>query len=64
MQHTEYLNKFSKDNNLEISAVKTVPTLGLGVFSNKYKSIDEIADGAKVAVPNDGSNLARALKTF
>ena len=64
MQHTEYLNKFSKDNNLEISAVKTVPTLGLGVFSNKYKSLDEIEDGAKVAVPNDWSNLARALNVL
>ncbi|WP_294407195.1 MetQ/NlpA family ABC transporter substrate-binding protein [uncultured Clostridium sp.] len=64
MQHTEYLNKFSKDNNLEISAVKTVPTLGLGVFSNQYTSIDEIEDGAKVAVPNDGSNLARALNVL
>ena len=64
MQHTEYLNKFSKDNDLEISAVKTVPTLGLGVFSNKYTSIDEIEDGAKVAVPNDASNLARALNVL
>lgn len=64
MQHTEYLNKFSKDNNLEISAVKTVPTLGLGVFSNKYTSIDEIEDGAKIAVPNDASNLARALNVL
>ena len=61
MQHTEYLNKFSKDNNLEISAVKTVPTLGMGMFSNKYTSIDEIPDGAKIGVPNDASNLARAL---
>lgn len=64
MQHTEYLNKYSKDNNLDIAAVKTVPTLGLGVFSNKYTSIDEIEDGAKVAVPNDGSNLARALNVL
>lgn len=64
MQHTEYLNKFSKDNNLEISAVKTVPTLGMGMFSNKYTSIDEIPDGAKIGVPNDASNLARALNVL
>ena len=64
MQHTEYLNKFSKDNNLEISAVKTVPTLGVGMFSNKYTSIDEIPDGAKIGVPNDASNLARALNVL
>ena len=64
MQHTEYLNKFSKDNNLEISAVKTVPTLGMGMFSNKYTSIDQIPDGAKIGVPNDASNLARALNVL
>lgn len=64
MQHTEYLNKFSKDNNLEISAVKTVPTLAMGMFSNKYTSIDEIPDGAKIGVPNDASNLARALNVL
>ncbi|WP_294372579.1 MetQ/NlpA family ABC transporter substrate-binding protein [uncultured Clostridium sp.] len=64
MQHTEYLNKFAKDNNLQISAVKTVPTLGMGMFSNKYTSIDEIPDGAKIGVPNDGSNLARALNVL
>ena len=64
MQHTEYLNKFSKDNNLELSAVKTVPTLGMGMFSNKYTSIDELPDGAKIGVPNDASNLARALSVL
>lgn len=64
MQHTEYLNKFSADNNLKISAVKTVPTLGMGVFSDKYDSLDKIPDGAKIAVPNDASNLARALNVL
>ena len=64
MQHTEYLNKFSKDNNLDIVAVKTVPTLGLGVFSNKIKSLSELKSGSQVAVPNDASNLARALNVL
>ena len=64
MQHTEYLNKFSKDNNLELSAIKTVPTLSMGAFSSKYKSIGDIPNGAKVAVPDDVSNLARALKVL
>lgn len=64
MQHTEYLNKFSSDNNLDLSAVITVPTLSMGVFSNKYKSLDELPEGAQIAVPNDTSNLARALKVL
>lgn len=61
-QHTEYLKKFSADNNLKLSVVKVVPTLGMGVFSNTITSLDQLKDGAKIAIPNDASNLARALK--
>ncbi|WP_315074901.1 MetQ/NlpA family ABC transporter substrate-binding protein [uncultured Clostridium sp.] len=61
-QHTEYLKKFSADNNLNISPVIVVPTLGMGIFSNTITSLDQLKDGAKVAIPNDASNLARALK--
>lgn len=61
-QHTEYLKKFSADNNLKLSVVKVVPTLGMGVFSNTLTSLDQLKDGAKIAIPNDASNLARALK--
>lgn len=60
-QHTAYLQKFSKDNNLDLSAVINVPTAGMGIFSNTIKSLDKLPDGAKVAIPNDPSNLARAL---
>lgn len=60
-QHTAYLQKFSKDNNLDISPVISVPTAGMGIFSSKIKSLDKLQDGAKVAIPNDASNLARAL---
>lgn len=61
-QHTEYLKKFSSDNNLKLSPVIVVPTLGMGVFSNNLTSLDQLQDGAKIAIPNDASNLARALK--
>lgn len=61
-QHTEYLKKFSSDNNLKLSPVIVVPTLGMGVFSNTLTSLDQLQDGAKIAIPNDASNLARALR--
>lgn len=63
-QHGQYLKKFSSDNNLNLTAVKTVPTLGLGIFSKNLNSLDELKDGAKIAIPNDASNLARALKVL
>lgn len=34
----------------------------MGVYSNKIKSLDEVKDGAKVSVPNDSTNEARALQ--
>ncbi|MUH58723.1 ABC transporter substrate-binding protein [Bifidobacterium sp. GSD1FS] len=61
MQHGNYLKKFSKDNNLDLVSLGQTPTLGLGIYSKKYKSISEIPDGATVAIANDGSNLARSL---
>lgn len=61
-QHGEYLKKFSSDNKLDLSVVKIVPTLGLGIFSKNLTSLDELRDGSKIAIPNDASNLARALK--
>ena len=39
--------------------ISPIPTVPAGVYSAKYTSVDEIPDGAKVAVPNDASNTAR-----
>lgn len=33
----------------------------IGLYSNQYKRIEDIKDGAKIAVPNDPSNWGRAL---
>ena len=60
-QHSNYLKKFSTDNNLDLTSLGQVPTLGLGIYSNKFKSVKDIKDGATVAIANDGSNLARSL---
>ncbi|KFI65244.1 MetQ/NlpA family ABC transporter substrate-binding protein [Bifidobacterium cuniculi] len=61
MQHGNYLKKFSADNNLDLVSLGQVPTLGLGIYSNTFDSIDDIADGATVGIANDASNLARSL---
>lgn len=62
MQHTVYLEKFAEDNKLDIKSVIEVPTAGAGVFSEELKSLDELKDGDKVAIPTDAVNLARSLK--
>lgn len=61
-QHTAYLEKFSADNNLDLTAIGTVPTLGMGIYSKKLKNLAAIKEGATVAIASDASNLARTLQ--
>jgi len=61
-QHTAYLEKFSADNQLSLTALQKVPTLGMGIYSKQLSSLDEVADGATVSIANDASNLARTLQ--
>ncbi|PWA10061.1 hypothetical protein DCC39_11735 [Pueribacillus theae] len=60
-QHKIYLDNFVKEHNLELSDLITIPTVPIGLYSNKIKSIEEIQDGSTIAIPNDPTNLARAL---
>ncbi|WP_337983152.1 MetQ/NlpA family ABC transporter substrate-binding protein [Lysinibacillus sp. C5.1] len=60
-QHTIYLENFEEQNNMDLEPLIIVPTAPMGFFSNKYKSIDEIPNGATVAIANDPSNAARTL---
>lgn len=60
-QHPIYLTKFSADKGLKLSSLISVPTAGVGIYSKKYKSLSEIKEGSTVTVPNDPTNLARAL---
>ena len=63
-QHTIYLENFAKENNMELTALISVPTAPMGIYSNTYKSLDEVKDGATIAIPNDPTNAARAFNTF
>lgn len=61
IQHGNYLKQFCADNDLDLTSLGQVPTLGLGIYSNTFDAVDQIADGASVAIASDGSNLARSL---
>jgi D-methionine transport system substrate-binding protein len=63
-QHTIYLENFEKENNMELSGLISVPTAPMGIYSNTYKSFDEVKDGSTVTVPNDPTNAARAFNTL
>lgn len=60
-QHVPYLESFSKEHNLKLTSVTGVHIEPMGVYSNKIKDINELKDGAQVAIPNDPTNGGRAL---
>ena len=60
-QHKPYLDEFCKSRGLKLASVGAVHLEPMSVFSNKYKSLAELPDGASIAIPNDPTNGGRAL---
>ncbi|AUS96664.1 methionine ABC transporter substrate-binding protein [Clostridium thermosuccinogenes] len=60
-QHTPYMENFAKENNMELVVAAEVHIEPMGAYSEKIKSVDELQDGAIVAIPNDPTNEGRAL---
>lgn len=60
-QHLVYLKKFAADQKLDIVDLVQGPIAPLGVYSRNRKTLAEAKEGDRVTLPNDPSNLARAL---
>lgn len=63
-QHIAYLNSFNSDKGTHLTYTAEVHLEPMGAFSKKFKTVDAVTDGATVAVPNDPSNEARALRVL
>ncbi|MGG4606133.1 MetQ/NlpA family ABC transporter substrate-binding protein [Paenalcaligenes sp. Me131] len=60
-QHKPYLDTFNGEHNINLVSVGLVHVEPFGAYSKKIKTIEELKDGALIALPNDPSNGARAL---
>lgn len=60
-QHQPYLDNQVKDRGYELVSVGKTVVFPMGIYSKKVKSLDEVKDGARIAVPNDPTNGGRAL---
>ena len=62
-QHRPYLNQYNEtvDEAGKLVAVIPVHYEPFGIYAGTKKSLDELADGDSIAVPNDPSNETRAL---
>ena len=60
-QHQPYLDDFNKENNTHVVSVGKIHYEPFGIYAGKSKDLKNIQDGAKIAVPNDTTNEARAI---
>jgi len=60
-QHIIYLKNFAEKNKLDLAEVVQGPIAPLGLYSKKRKSVAEVKEGDRIAVPNDPTNLARTF---
>ncbi|MDO4543241.1 MAG: MetQ/NlpA family ABC transporter substrate-binding protein [Clostridia bacterium] len=60
-QHQPYLDDFNANNGTHIVSIASIHYEPFGIYAGKLSSLDEVSDGSTVAIPNDGTNEARAL---
>ncbi|HSQ89750.1 MetQ/NlpA family ABC transporter substrate-binding protein [Romboutsia sp.] len=61
-QHIPYLEETVKEKGYKITYTEKIHLEPIGLYSDKVKSIDEIKENSVIAIPNDPTNGARALK--
>ena len=61
-QHIPYLEQMNSEKDLKLTYTAKVHIEPMGIYSEKHDSLDDLAEGAKIAVPNDATNEARALQ--
>lgn len=61
IQHLPYLEDFNKENGTHIVSVADIHYEPFGIYAGKSDSLENLKEGAVIAVPNDTTNEARAL---
>ena len=60
-QHTPYLEQFNEENGTDLVSAGKIHYEPMGIYAGKSDSLENIPDGAVIAVPNDPTNEGRAL---
>ncbi|MFI4937555.1 MAG: MetQ/NlpA family ABC transporter substrate-binding protein [Candidatus Berkiellales bacterium] len=61
-QHQPYLDVVLAKKGYKLIPIGTMFIYPMGVYSKKYKHLTDLPNGAKIGIPNDPSNAARALR--
>jgi D-methionine transport system substrate-binding protein len=60
-QHIIYLADYNEANNQDLVPIGATAIYPLGLYSSQYEDVEDIPEGATVAVPSDPTNLSRGL---
>jgi len=60
-QHEPFMEVFNEERNGDLVAIQPIYNAVVGFYTPEYESIEDIEDGAEVAIPSDMTNEARAL---
>ncbi|WP_188207886.1 MetQ/NlpA family ABC transporter substrate-binding protein [Alkalibacillus aidingensis] len=60
-QHVPYMEEYNRNNDASLEAVTPIYFANYGVYSKEYDAMDEIPEGADIAIANDISNIDRSL---
>lgn len=60
-QHLPYLENYNTENGTDLASAGAIHFEPMGLYAGKSSDITNVPDGAKIAVPSDATNEARAL---
>ena len=60
-QHVPYMEQFNSNNDAELVPIVPIYFANYGVYAKEYNSMDELPEGAVIAIANDISNIDRSL---
>lgn len=60
-QHVPYMEEFNRSNDAELVGITPIYYANYGVYAKDYNDMEELPEGAVVAIANDVSNIDRSL---
>ncbi len=60
-QHITYMNNFNEEYGISMVSAGAIHYEPIGIYAGKCSTLESLPDGAKIGVPNDATNEARAL---
>ncbi|MEK3782105.1 MetQ/NlpA family ABC transporter substrate-binding protein [Paenibacillus sp. FSL R5-0810] len=63
-QHVPYMEEYNANNGSELVPVVPIYNAVFGAYSKRYDKIEDLPEGATIAIPNDPSNIGRSLVMF